>query len=439
MLLPALLALSLRRRQTERLAAPDARARSLFGAAFAEGLLWSAAFWIKPFVAVPALLCWLLSACLTWREPGAQRRRLLLDGAGLFAGGLTAGGVGCAWLVGSGAWPSFVEIVFVWNRQYVGYRFTGEIDSISRTNVLMRLYPWMLLHVLAVPIALGWVWAAVAGPPNQRTEDRGQRTENKPRRSAFLSSVLCPLSSGSAAQALHGGLYLGWLLQACCLQQQFDYVLAPTVPLALAVLLSRCVSANERVMRGAAAALVGLGVLWSFPVICLHRLDFWARCVREGGTADLHDRLTLGGQTSWTDLERVRDFLREQGVADGELAGSDMGPLPLYVGLGVRPATRFTCLRKTVLVFKQQRPAIYAELAASRQRFMVCDADGEGLGRSPLRAVLRAAEAPEGANSSPPAAAYPWAERIVFRAGRYVVFRLSGPETPRWLEETFDL
>ncbi|HAW29301.1 MAG TPA: hypothetical protein DCY03_14465, partial [Planctomycetaceae bacterium] len=62
-LLPALTALWLRRKQVDRIlesqqAVSEIAQPSVWGWAFLEGLCWATAFWIKPFVAVPALCVW---------------------------------------------------------------------------------------------------------------------------------------------------------------------------------------------------------------------------------------------------------------------------------------------------------------------------------------------------------------------------------------------
>jgi hypothetical protein len=149
----------------------------------------------------------------------------------------------------------------------------------------------------------------------------------------------------------------------------------------------------------------------------------------------LHDRLTLSPQITWSELERVERFLRDEGVTDGEVNCSDMGALPLYHSLGCRPATRFTILRKSLVVLQAQRRSIYAELADSRQRYMVCDGAGDGFRPAAWQALF----SEETEQKTPSAQPYPWSDAVVFRSGRYVVLRLSGVETPRWLEATFEL
>ena len=83
-------------------------------------------------------------------------------------------------------------------------------------------------------------------------------------------------------------------------------------------------------------------------------------------------------------LEPSRN-LAAQGVRDGELSCTHMGTLSLYGNLNVRPATRFTFLRKPVTVFKSRRAAIYSELAASPQEVPLLCGDRPG----PVRSLQR--------------------------------------------------
>ncbi len=366
MLLPALAALSLRRRQMSRLVIQES-SWVLFAAAFAEGLLWAAAFWIKPFVAVPALACWLLSARRTWRTA--------LDGVGVLSGGLAAGAAGVAWLMATGAWPAFAEVMFVWNREYVAHDTTEGEYWLCFAGMAYRFFPWILVHLVAVPVALRQVWRLRADP----------------------------------ASALFAGFYLGWLVQSVCLQHLFDYVHTPPVLLGLTVVASWCVASGP-VTRRTVLVVLMVCVLVRFPTSCIDRLAVWGDCVRDGSTPAMRDRLTSLAKGNWADLDRVKTFLRDQHVEDGELGCMDMATISLYDDLGVRPATRFHFVKNWVVALPRQRRAVYAELATTRQRFMVYDTErGEPISSA-------------------------WSERIVFRAGRYVVFRLSGPETPRWIE-----
>jgi hypothetical protein len=122
MLLPALLALRLRRGQIERMTGSADHGQQatecetpcvpyhFFLVAAAEGLCWGAAFWIKPFVAIPALLCGLIGAVTVCRSRPSPGRLLALDIGGVLTGGLVAGSLGAGWLLMSGAWGPFWDL-----------------------------------------------------------------------------------------------------------------------------------------------------------------------------------------------------------------------------------------------------------------------------------------------------------------------------------------
>ena len=363
MMVPALAALSLRVRQAERLTRPSS-SRAILGAAFVEGLLWAAAFWVKPFVAVPALACWLLTARFA-----SRRLNLLLDGSAMLAGGLVAGAVGIAWLVASGAWPWFVEAVFVWNREYIANDPSEGHYWLSIAGLVYRFFPWIGVHLLAVPVALG------------------------------------KIRRGTAAETLLAGFYLGWLLQCVLLQHKFDYVHVPPVLLGLTVVASWYV--GQPAYRRIVFAGLLISVVLRFPSLCRDRLAVWGDCLEQGSTPAMRDRLTLLPKTNWADLERVKDYLREQDIGDGELSCMHMPTISLYRDLGVRPATRFNFVRNFVVSLPRQRAVILGELEQSRQRFMVCDTEATPAGSG----------------------------RVVFQSGRYVVLRLAGAETPAWIDE----
>jgi hypothetical protein len=223
-------------------------------------------------------------------------------------------------------------------------------------------------------------------------------------------------------QTLLAGLYLGWLFQSVCLQHAFDYVQVPPILLGLTLVAGWCSTCEKTVPQPLVFLVFTACVLLRFPSLCLNRLETWGDCLRDGSTPALRDRLTLLPKASWRDLDCVKDFLRHQEVKDGELTCMHMAPVSLYGDLGVKPATRFNFVQNFLVILSRQRNAIYGELAISKQRFIVCDVEGYGMEK--LQAALQG-DAP-----------YPWLDRIVFRSGPYVVFRLSGPETPQWFEAT---
>jgi hypothetical protein len=159
MLLPALLALELRR-QALALAGPGGLSPAFFFRPLLEGLLWGAAFWIKPFVAVPALVCWLAAARPVARKVG---RRLALDGLLVATGGLAAGAAGCGWLWATGAWKDFWDVMWVWNREYAGHDVSNGEHWLILAGFALRLSPWLLVHLAALPLACRDLWRGGAG------------------------------------------------------------------------------------------------------------------------------------------------------------------------------------------------------------------------------------------------------------------------------------
>jgi hypothetical protein len=168
------------------------------------------------------------------------------------------------------------------------------------------------------------------------------------------------------------------------------------------------------------------------PGLRPQRLALWARCWREGSTPELRDRLALlpptySGTTGWRELARVADFLRAEGVADGEFTCLSGCTHPLYLELGLEPSTRFHQAGAAVRYFPSHAEQIRAELAASRSRYVVDDLAADTLTRAQAWE-----EVPGNPLALPPnfppdlLGTYPWYEPLAFRAGRYVVHRVRG-------------
>jgi hypothetical protein len=136
---------------------------------------------------------------------------------------------------------------------------------------------------------------------------------------------------------------------------------------------------------------------------------------------------TYSGTTGWRDLARVADFLRAEGVADGEFTCLSGCTHPLYLELGLEPSTRFHQAGAAVRYFPSHAEQICAELAASRSRYVVNDLAADTLTRAQAWE-----EVPGNPLALPPnfppdlLGTYPWCEPLAFRAGRYVVHRVRG-------------
>jgi hypothetical protein len=414
-----------------------------------EGMAWGAAVWVKPHVMVPAAALWIVSAIVLARRE--TRRRILLDLAGLVTGGLIAGAAGVAWLIGTGAWPYFLDVFLNWNPSYLADMWGEAIARFIRTFHCFR--PWSILHYAAISLAILALWEARAW---SRQPGEPGRVWGTP---WFYTSA--GSESVAVTRALLGAFYLGWLAQAVFLQKGFDYVQVPLLLLGMAVV------ATHRWAFGFAyliwfailAAILNLPVLapvtrtiepWlpevqaiQDPLTDFRIMKLWPRCWQEGGSAELRDKLghytNIFCGTNWKDLEDVAHFLKtlEPPLGPGELNCWHDSTHPLYLMLNLEPATRYMHYG-TAFGIRVQAGQIAADVAASRQRYVVSDL---------MRMTWYRNEAyAPGANGDPhqlprwfPVSqrnAFPWNQPIVFRSGRYVVHKVEKPlgdiDVPDW-------
>jgi hypothetical protein len=406
MLVPTTAALCLRDRQLRALVAAPPGA-TIFRAALVEGLIWGAAFWIKPFAAVPALGCWLVSLiCLRRRGTPA-----MLDAGGLLAGGLFAGALGLAWLAASGSWHSFWDILLRWNGDYAAFTFGRYPRWGTLVSWVLQNLPLSLVHLPAVITAF---WAIA-----RSLRDRGRR------------------GSALTSRSLLSGFYLGWLFQAVFIQRAHIYVMIPVVFPAV-VLTAGALQTEWRpsLRRAILLLFVPLAIILT-PGMRLERVAAWPQCCRERITPELRDRLALSahwpGGADWQDLARVAAFLRSEKVGDGELVCLSGCTHPLYFDLNVEPPTRFPQIGATTVHFPAHSEEVLAELEAGHIRYVVTDLAADFLTYEHARE-----ETPRDPLALPPAFPseyldeYPWCEEVVFRAGRYVVHRVRGPVRRFW-------
>ena len=444
MLLPAALAARLRLRRVSEvkpLAASHARSSLL------EGALWGAAVWLKPHVVIPAFAVWVVSAVLlARREP---RRRVAADFAALVAGGLLAGAPGVAWLVGTGAWPHFLDIFLNWNPAYL-----ADLGSLEgRLETLFAVFgPWSWLHAVAFPLSILSLWKVRTGA------SVSELTANAPRPRWRLSTPAAD-ESAAGARALLAALYLGWLVQVIALQKGLDYVHVPPLLLAFAVVVAHGWSfAFAHILWfSLVGVLVNLGALppvlrevgaseWrsrfgNHTLADPDVMRLWPRACREGGTPELRDRIgqytDIHCGTQWRELAPVAEFLRtvEPRIGPRELNCWHDSTHPLYLMLDLDPATRYMHygtafgIREThppAPGEKSKRAQIADAVRASRQRYVVSDllraaAEGDVYDPSswrdgdPLPVWLPANEREK----------FPWNQPIVFRSGRYTVHQID--------------
>jgi hypothetical protein len=367
---------------------PLARASGCDPRAAVEGAIWAVAVWLKPHMLLVALSVWLASVVVA-RRGGTPWRSISRELLGLVAGGLLVGVAGVVAMWATGVWWPYLAHLTTWAGEYPGADMYGPF---GKPFVLLgcgyRLFPWSVLYLVALPAAVAALWPA-----------------GRPERPLFAAALLA------------------WAGQAFLLQHAFDYVHLPAILLAVALLLD--VAAGRTLPT---FVLVLVAVCAHAPVF-VDRLTVWKDCFAEP-TPALRDRLARFDRIGWQHLAAVTDFLKSQDCQDGELSVLGDTAIPLYQLTGLTPPTRYYVSRNNMLAYKSRRTEIQAALAAvPNQRFAVVDL--AGLGWKPPAGHTWADR-----DAWPlPAALGKWADRAVFRGGRYVVLAIPAGDVPALLAD----
>ena len=425
MLLPCLLALMIRINVLQRMKVACVAVRKtwvrLFVLAMLEGVCWAVGFWLKPFVAVPALA--VLIGSLRFSP---TVRVWSLHALAVLCGGVLTGIVGVVWMIQSGCWPHFLDMVSNWNGDYFQAgrsRWTWD-RFISHA---FRFQPWIFLHFVALIISV--------------------RTLGIRSTSASVSSTTAHDIVGNLLAAL----YLGWIAQAFFLQQLFDYIHVPGILLALTICIrgacpspasggrqpsgtqtppatSNIATAPQNLIMPATIAFACL-VIASSPVFRWHRQRLWLPCVRAClGTPlspEFRDKMAQIPFPRWNELQPMLDYARQIGIADKSLMAYNGNLIHLYPELGFQPATRFVYLDVLARNFPNRRELMISALENSPVRYVVGDLREDGWeGDIPDAVLLPPAVAEHHAELC-----FPYNQTPLFRSGGYVLFRMDQPVT----------
>jgi len=412
MLLPVALAVWLR---TRKIAQPTPRTEVDGMFSLAEGACWGAAVWIKPYVVVPAVGCWLAGMTFALRIPRHPKKSVFMDFACLLCGGSIMGAVGLIWLYASGSWPYFWEMMLQWSGEY---RSIATWQRRFGTTLTWFIFyaPWSLLHFAAVPLAC-------------RTIVRALRPQT-PR-----SGSSDPASRRVVAQLMLSALYLSWLLQALFWQLTHEYVVAATILTAIPVLLSwERLAAPSPAMRIAVAAFAAWAIA-AHPLVKPEAIRTWPACFAEGSSPAVKDRLSTGearhvnGTAHWRDLKLVEEYLRQQQVGDFEVTSWDDTSQYLYTQLHISPGSRFIHLAQWFNFFPTRAEELYQDVRNSQTRYIINDTQQAGYAAEIARvdAYRDEPRLPPGIDSQI-RASFPWNQPVVFRAGRYLVHEVRRGE-----------
>ncbi len=384
-------------------------AAGTFAAAAGEGLLWGAAVWIKPYVIIPAIACWLAGLIFGIRHGSLNRLTGTLDALGLIVGGAIAGGAGCGWLITSGSWPHFWDMMLHWSGEY---RSSGNALRLRIiTNIAWYVFycPWSLLTFIALPLAVGLG------------------------RKSFQEAGDEPARPRLAGGLLLGVLYFAWLLQASLIQLSHEYVLAVTPLMAIPLLC--CwdrIAVPSLLLRW---AMVGF-FAWALAVHPLAKpraLATWPLCFMQGSSPLVKDRLSTDaarhvmGEAHWQDLDKVAEFLRSRGVGDGDVTVWDDSSQWLYTDLKISPSNRFIHTAVWLTFFPSRRGEIIQEIQASGARYVVTDVQMAGYSARVAREDYQRDEPTLPTGMPSQLDTFPWNQPVVFRAGRYLVHEIQPP------------
>lgn len=398
------------------------------GSAFAEGLIWGAACWLKPYAVLIAAAVWLVTLVRF-----GSLRRAVIDTGLVALGGLLVLGCGVAWLMKTGAWPYFVETMRDWNPRYLAAG-RANWDRPRFVAMVLRMQPWYWLHLLAIPLAGKQLLSKSGSNDVTQIASDGERSATLPIESHLEPSPSLPFRDSSSMRTVLVAVYLATLAHVFLLQHLFDYVHAPSVMLAI-VVVGTWLNQPERSRRWRIAVFAfGLFVALQSPLLKPHRARLWWACVKLplratfSERAKLQDRLALLPNPHRTHLERVAEFLSQKNLARNEVNMLNSDVVGLYERLNLRPPTRFVYVWELLLYFPQQRDLIMSELANSGHRYVVSDLVSCGMSPADAWAV-----GPDGPHAPPPKyranqrGRYPWSHPVIYRSGPYMVHEVSGP------------
>lgn len=366
--------------------------------AFLEGTLWAIAFWIKPFVALPAVAVMLAS-----RSQFASPKSWLRHSAYVITAGAIIGLLGILWMVNAGCWTYFAEMMTSWNGDYFqAGRSRWNLERL--TAHVSRFWPWVLIHLPAILISI-----------------RNRR------------SLLC-------------ACYLGWLLQAVLLQQLFDYVHVPGVILAIAICVRAVTEQFHRsqtvgdvtlrseaatrfrfsAVAGVASVILILSVV-SSGISMQSRLAYlgpcFSACVSDSLPTDVRDSISQSPFPCWAELVPLIHQLRKLNISDRELLAYNGNLIHLYPKLGLQPPTRFVYVDVLARCFPRRHPEMLQEIERSTTRYAVANLKEDGWADSvPTEKLL-----PAPLEACKTELFFPYNQRPIFRSGSYILFEVDSP------------
>jgi hypothetical protein len=389
-LLPCLIAMHLRMQVIE---TEEQTPRTRISRCVLEGVLWGTAFWIKPHIAIPATAVLLTTMII------AKRKRLAVcDITVVASGGIFVGAIGSFWLIQTGAWDHFWEMLLDWNPEYVK-RGRERMTAGMLIGRWQAMAPWSWAHLPAV------ITAVVA-----------------------LSKVRTP--EVNRQRVLLSAMYLGWMVQVLLLQFPFAYVHVPGIVLAIGLIGTLNIPVQSEPLPQVAFVVLSLFAALISPASNPQRLSNWQVCIREGSTPAVRSALQLEQTFQWNELQPVIEYLDDQNVQDGEVTAYSGALCHIYPRLGIAPSTRYVFLDVIARVFRSRTDEIQDAVENCNHRFVVSSLFEAGMARDVIDGdtdptTLLPASFPEAERQR-----FPYTQPVVFRSGQYLVHRVTEPIGP---------
>ena len=124
--------------------------------------------------------------------------------------------------------------------------------------------------------------------------------------------------------------------------------------------------------RTAIAATLAVGLI-SSPLLASGRLSLWDDCLMEGSTPSIQASLSQMNYPDREAIAEVAEFLRNEGVKDGEVSCLNGHSVHVLHRLQIQPSSRYWCMWILQGLFSSHSAEIEESLLNSGHRFIVTD------------------------------------------------------------------